>query len=279
MPALYLTGLSSTCAFPPAPGRTLWQGLKQHSPTMKRFLFLIGPLPFMALAIATAGLAAGCALFVHERVFSPWLAEVTAPWRYPLAGIALAACYYVYGLSLLLIAPLVNFVLGGRLKPYRGSTVSLTALRWYVHCTMTLVVRYSFLEFVTPSPFAHLYYRLMGMKIGRNVTINSTAIADPSLIELEDGATIGGSASLLAHYAQGGYLVVAPVKIGAGATIGLRAIVMGGAEVGAKAKVLAGSFVLPNARIAAGETWAGIPASRIDLTRDRGGPKDEAALG
>ena len=33
------------------------------------------------------------------------------------------------------------------------------------------------------------------------------------------------------HYAQGGYLVIAPVKIGAGATIGLRAVIMGGVEV------------------------------------------------
>ena len=236
---------------------------------MMRTLSIIGPLPFMALAIFAAGLAAGVAVFVFEQLHA-LVASVTGntSWlRYPLYGIVLAASYFAYGLSLLLIAPAINFLLGGRLQPYRGSAVSLAAMRWYVHCTMTLVVRYSFLEFVTPSPFAELYFRLMGMKIGRNVTINSTAIADPSLIELADGVTIGGSASILAHYAQGGYLVIAPVKIGAGATIGLRAVVMGGAEIGAKARVLASSFVLPNTIIPAGETWAGIPAQRIELGR------------
>jgi non-ribosomal peptide synthetase-like protein len=242
---------------------------------MQRFLAFVGPLPFMALAILVAGLALGVAVFVFEHVFSAALAAVTSWLRYPLFGLALAASYFVYGLSLLVIAPAINFLLGGRLKPYRGSAVSLTALRWYVHCTLTLVVRYSFLEFVTPSPFAQLYYRLMGMKIGRNVTINSTAIADPSLIEIEDSATIGGSASVLAHYAQGGYLVIAPVRIGAGSTIGLRAVVMGGVEVGAKAKVLASSFVLPNTKIPDGETWAGIPAQRIEL--DRGKPPPDAS--
>ena len=239
---------------------------------MQRFLAIVGPLPFLALAILVAGLALGVAVFVFETWFAPGLAATESWLRFPLTGIALAASYFAYGLSLLLIAPALNFVLGGRLKPYRGSAVSLTALRWYVHCTMTLVVRYSFLEFVTPSAFAQLYYRLMGMKIGRNVTINSTAIADPSLIELADGATIGGSASVLAHYAQGGYLVVAPVKIGAGATIGLRAVVMGGVEVGARAKVLASSFVLPNTKIPAGETWAGIPAQRVELGRGKSAP-------
>ncbi len=235
---------------------------------MKRLLAIIGPLPFMALAIFTAGLAVGVAVSVFEQL-QPLAVSTTSFLRYPLQGIVLAASYFAYGLSLLLIAPAINFVLGGRLKPYRGSAVTLAAMRWYVHCTMTLVVRYSFLEFVTPSPFAELYFKLMGMKIGRNVTINSTAIADPSLIEMADGVTIGGSASILAHYAQGGYLVIAPVKIGAGATIGLRAVVMGGVEIGEKAKVLASSFVLPNTKIPAGETWAGIPAQRIELGRGK----------
>lgn len=240
---------------------------------MQRLLALVGPLPFIALAILAAGLSLGVAAWLFDEVFVPALAGVTSFWHYPLTGLALAASYFTYGLTLLLVAPALNLVLGGRLRPYRGSAVSLAALRWYVHCTLTLVVRYSFLEFVTPSPFAQLYYRLMGMKIGRHVTINSTAIADPSLIEMEDGVTIGGSASIMAHYAQGGYLVVAPVRLRSGATIGLRAIVMGGVEVGEKAKVLAGSFVLPNTRIPAGETWAGIPAQRIELDRGEGGSR------
>ncbi len=244
---------------------------------MQRLLSIVGPLPFMALAILVAGLALGVGVFVFEQCFSAPLAALTSWWRYPLTGLALAASYFAYGLALLVIAPVLNFLLGGKLDPYRGSAVSFAALRWYVHCTMTLVVRYTFLEFVTPSAFAQLFYRLMGMKIGANVTINSTAIADPSLIELEDGATIGGSASVLAHYAQGGYLVIAPVRIGAGATIGMRAVIMGGVEVGAKAKVLASSFVLPNTKIPAGETWAGIPARRIELDRDKT-PREEAAI-
>jgi hypothetical protein len=117
---------------------------------MNRLLALFGPLPFIALAIAAAGLALGVAAALYGEVFAPALATVAAPWHWPLTGLALAASYFAYGLALLLIAPALNFLLGGRLEPYRGPAVSLTALRWYVHCTLTLVVRYSFLEFVTP---------------------------------------------------------------------------------------------------------------------------------
>jgi len=233
---------------------------------VNRLLALFGPLPFLALAIVAMGLSIGVGVCVYDAL-SPLLAPLASWLRYPLTGIVFALCYFAYGLSLLVIAPALNFLFGGRLSPYRGSAVTLRALRWYVHCTMTLVVRYSFLEFVTPSPFSQLYYRLMGMRIGKGVTLNSTAIADPSLIELGDGVTVGGSASILAHYAQGGFLVIAPVKIGAGATIGMRAIIMGGVTVGEKAKVLANSFVLPNTTIPAGESWAGIPAQRIELAK------------
>ena len=246
---------------------------------MKRLLALVGPLPFLALAILAMGLAVGVAAAVFDAL-APF-AQTGRSWsHYAVLGVVLAVSYFVYGLSLMLIAPALNFILGGRLQPYRGSAVTLAALRWYVHCTMTLVVRYSFLEFVTPSPFSQLYYRLMGMKIGREVTLNSTAIADPSLIEIGDRATIGGSANILAHYAQGGYLVIAPVRIGAGATIGMRAVIMGGVEVGAKAKVLANSFVLPNTKIPDGETWAGIPAQKIVLSkRDETSAMPDTAMG
>ena len=233
---------------------------------MKRFLAVVGPLPFLALAIIAMGLAGGVAVALFHAL-APRIDPLASWLRYPLLGILFAACYFAYGLSLLIIAPAINFLFGGRLSPYRGSAVTLAALRWYLHCTMTLVVRYSFLEFVTPSPFSQLYYRLMGMRIGRGVTLNSTAIADPSLIEIGDYATIGGSANILAHYAQGGFLVIAPVKIGAGSTIGMRAIIMGGVTVGEKAKVLANSFVLPNTTIPGGESWAGIPAQKIELAK------------
>lgn len=231
---------------------------------MQTLLQAVGVLPFWLLAAVTAGLALAPALLAFERL-SGLVALWPASLRYPGLGISLVLCYLVYGFCLILIAPLFNLLLGGRLSAWRGPQVSAGALRWYVHATLTLLPRLSFLEFLCASPYLNLYYRLMGMRIGPGVTINTTAIADPSLIELGARVTLGGSCSVLAHYAQGGYLVVAPVKIGAGATIGLRAIVMGGVTVGEKAKVLAGSFVLPNTVIPPGETWAGIPAVRMEL--------------
>jgi acetyltransferase-like isoleucine patch superfamily enzyme len=231
---------------------------------MKTVLQLVGVLPFFLLAAVTAGLAIAPGILVFQK-----LSRIIVDWGpatyYPALGATLVLSYITYGLFLILIAPLFNLLLGGRLSAWRGPQVSPGALRWYVHATLTLLPRLTFLEFLSATPYLNVFYMLMGMKIGEGVTINTTAIADPSLIELGDRVTLGGSCNLMAHYAQGGYLVIAPVKIGAGATIGLRAIIMGGVTVGSKAKVLAGSFVMPKTVIPDGETWGGIPAVRIDM--------------
>ena len=231
---------------------------------MQSVLKALATIPVLLLATLTAGLSLAPALVVFDKL-TAWMAGWNGSLHYLGTGISIVFCYFVYGFALILIAPLFNLVLGGRLKPWRGPQASKGALPWFVHSAMTLLPRLTFLEFICPTPYLNFYYRLMGMKIGHNVTINTVAIADPSLIELGDKVTLGGSCSLMAHYAQGGFLVIAPVKIGAGATIGLRAIVMGGVTVGEKAKVLAGSFVVPKTVIPPGETWGGIPAVKVDM--------------
>jgi hypothetical protein len=229
---------------------------------------MIAVIPFLCIAGFAASCSLACAIWMHGFL-SAYMPTGGGILSYFYSGICLVVSYFTYGFSLIFFAPLINFILGGRLKPWRGKAVSLGCLPWYIHATLTLLPRLSFLEFITPSPFTNVFYRLMGMKIGTGVTINSTAIADPSLIEMGDRVTIGGSASIMAHYAQGGFLVIAPVKIGAGATIGLKAIILGGVTIGIKSKVLAGSYVLPGTNIPDGETWGGIPAAPVDLKKFR----------
>lgn len=238
---------------------------------MKSLLQAVGALPFLALAALTAGLSAAPGVFVflqiHERAQG-----LPAHFFYLAMGAALVAGYITYGAALTFLSPLLNLLFGGGLlKPYKGKQVSLGILPWYIHATFTMLPRLTFLPFICTTPFINLYYRMMGMKIGDNVVINTTAIADPKMIELGKRVTLGGSCSIMGHYAQGGYMVIAPTKIGDGATIGLRAIIMGGSVIGEKAKVMAGSFVLPKTVIPPGELWGGIPAVKIER-----GPRHES---
>lgn len=190
----------------------------------------------------------------------------SSSWWIQNAGYAfsISTGFFLYGLSLIFLAPLINFCFVGKLIAWRGPYYSAESFRWFLHNGLTYLVRFTFLEFVTPSPIALNFYRMMGMKIGKGTIINSTWISDPSLVTLGDQVTIGGSVTIVAHYGQGGLLVIAPVKIGDGCTIGLKASIMGGVEIGDGARVMPHSVVLPKTIIPSGESWGGVPAVKLD---------------
>jgi len=184
-----------------------------------------------------------------------------------LLGSSIVCSFFVCGFSAMIILPILNKILVGNLKAWKGPYYSLEAIKWYIHNGILYMLRYSFLEFVTPSPFSLWFYKAMGMKIGPGTVINTTHISDPSLLELGSKVTIGGSATIVAHYGQGGFLVLSPVIIGDEVTIGLRATIMGGVKIGKGAKILPNSVVMPKTEVPPKEVWGGVPAHKLDLKK------------
>lgn len=182
-----------------------------------------------------------------------------------LLGTSLAGSFFLSGFTAMILFPLANRIFVGSLKEWKGPYFSTESVRWYIQNGLLYLIRYSFLEFVTPSPFGLWFYSAMGMKIGKGTIINSTNISDPSLVSLGKRVTIGGSATIVAHYGQGGFLILAPVRIEDDVTIGLRAIIMGGSTIGRGAKVLPNSVVMPKTIIPDGEVWGGVPAVKVNL--------------
>lgn len=178
--------------------------------------------------------------------------EMTHIIHYFAIAISIVCGYLLYGFTLIFVTPFFNKILPLKLKPFRGPYYSLHSIPWYVHNALVYLARYTFLEFVTPTPINILFYKMMGMKVGHGVHINTTNISDACLIELEDKVTIGGSAHIICHYAAKGYLVIAPVKIRKGATLGLKSTVMGDVEIGENAVIAPHEVIYPKSRIPAG---------------------------
>ena len=213
--------------------------------------YILALTPIYLLGISVMGIAAAPGIWFVSQVFGLTLSW-SPVWHFTATGISIVAAYFIYGFTLIFVIPLANFLMPFRAKPFRGGYYSIESIPWYIHNALTYIVRYTFLEFVTPTPFNPLFYRLMGMKIGKGVHINTTNISDPALIEIGDKVTIGGSAHILAHYSSGGYVIVAPVKIGNGVTIGLKATIMGDVEIGDGAVIAPHEVVFPKSRIPAG---------------------------
>ncbi|MBN2367196.1 MAG: hypothetical protein JXL67_13590 [Calditrichaeota bacterium] len=213
--------------------------------------YLVALFPLYLVGILAMGISAFPGVYLFQLITG--YAENFPQVLYYLAvSCSLILGYFAYGLTLIFVIPLFNFLMPFRLKPFRGNYYSLPAIPWYIHNAFTYIVRYTFLEFITPTPMNVFFYRMMGMKIGKDVHLNTTNISDPCLIEIEDKVTIGGSVHIIAHYATKGYLIVDHVKIGKKATVGLKATIMGDVEIGEGAVIGPHEVILPKSRIPAG---------------------------
>lgn len=207
---------------------------------------------FLSPLVVLVGLCIGFSLVPGIYIYR-WIDAWTEGWpqffHAVALGCALAFAFLSYGFAIIFVVPFVNFLMPFRVRPWRGSWFSIQSVPWYIHNALTYVVRYTFLDFLTPTPFNLLFYRMMGMKIGKGVVINTTNISDPCLITIEDYVTIGGSATLFAHYGQKGYLIVGSVHIKRGATIGLKASIMGDVVIGENATITPHTVLMPKSRI------------------------------
>ena len=222
----------------------------------------VGGTLVVLIAASALGVALAPALWVWNTALS-CSASLPVVSRYLVCGLALSAAFFVFGFALLLIVPVYNFVLPTRVKPFKGGYYTIHAVPWALHNVLFYLVRFTFLPFVTLTPFGIWFLKAMGMTIGRHAFVNTEWISDPSLITLGDDVTLGGSVRIFAHYGGGGNLVIAPVVIEDRATVGIGVSIMGDVRIGRDAVVLPHSALLPGSRVGAGEIWGGVPARPI----------------
>ena len=250
--------MSSRPPDPPLP----W--LQRHA-TPLHILITLGLYVQMALL---AGVASAPGVYAATLAW-----PATASWALPLrvfAGCCLAwAAYFSYTVCVIFVAGAFRALTRAHSPIGTFSFHSLQAIRWASYNAIGLLVRYTCVNFIRVTPFLSLFHRMMGMRIGQRVLINTAIIADSNLIEIGDDTLIGGDAQVVAHAAEGGRLVTAPITIGNRVTVGLMAVVFPGVTIGDDA-VIAACAVLPKGTtVGAGEIWAGIPARKIGEVSSR----------
>jgi acetyltransferase-like isoleucine patch superfamily enzyme len=228
---------------------------------------ILTPLQFvLSLALfAEAGAILGLAAFPALKLAAWTLAlPLAGNLRLLVLGLALGAGYFLFGLTLMALLPVARWATFAQGTPVGTfSYLSWQGWRWASYNALTLFLRFSFVNWVRLTPFLTVYHRLMGMRIGARVQINTAVVADQNLITIGDDTVIGGDVTLVAHVAERGRLHAAPVVIGRDVTVGLMAVIFPGCVVGDGAIIAAGSVLSKGTRVAPGEIWAGVPARRV----------------
>ena len=121
---------------------------------------------------------------------------------------------------------------------YKGKRLN-SACEWYKTRNPVKVMFYAFLmtlmKLVPPCWIKNNVFRLMGVKIGKDVVISPGVLIDPffpELITIGDGCIIGWDAKLITHEYLIDEVLVGEIKIGKKALIGNSSIVRPGTKIG-----------------------------------------------
>ncbi len=221
------------------------------------FLFFLVPVILVCVFCLAVSLTPGVMMI---EWLSPQVASYSLIFKSFCYALALSFGFVAFIITLIFIVPVMNFPILPFVKPYRGAWFSIESIPWYYHNALTYLVRYTILDLITPSPLNVLFFKMMGMKVGKGVMINTSNVSDPCLIVLEDYVTIGGSVFMMAHYGMKGFLIIDKLHVKKGAMVGLAAKLLGGVTIGEKAVVGPNATVLPKTIIKPGEKF-GVPAN------------------
>ncbi|MFC5754133.1 Pls/PosA family non-ribosomal peptide synthetase [Actinomadura rugatobispora] len=114
------------------------------------------------------------------------------------------------------------------------------------------------------APWFALYARALGARVDRDVDLHSPPPVT-GMLRLGRAAAVEPEVDLSGHWLDGDVLRIGGIRVGAGATVGARAVLFPGARVGKNAQVAPGAAV--TGRVPAGQRWAGAPAVRCGRTR------------
>lgn len=153
-------------------------------------------------------------------------------------------------------------------KTYKHDGKENPLRKWYRYRNPLRVV-FNFLIIYTcrylPSiGLKNLLYRLVGIKVGKNVSVGLGAVFDiffPELIEIGDNSVIGHNATILTHEFLVDEIRKGKVRIGKNVLIGTKALILPGVKIGDNAKISAYSLV--NKDIPENSFVGGIPAKKI----------------
>ena len=186
-------------------------------------------------------------------------------WHFLLIPFILYIGIAIVVVSLLLISGVIIRIFNIRYEPgmYEYTFKNKNSFKWIVICSLYTPCR-KILEIFPMGKIKIVYYKLLGMKIGKNTLVGGV-IKDPCLTEFGANVTMGEYACVYGHIhnMQKETIFMEKVRVGNNCVIGAGTFIMPGAIIQDDVTVAAGALVTKNQVLEKGKTYGGVPAKEI----------------
>lgn len=142
-------------------------------------------------------------------------------------------------------------------KVYKIDSVYFLRRLAYAHC-LDFAALFC-LGVMKGTSFLPTVYNLLGARIGSRVHLDTLAITEPDLCEIQDDCSISSSAVLFGHSLDRGLFSQAPLKIGTGSTMDNHSLLLLGTKLGNFTHLQHSSATLMYSVIAGSSTYAAVP--------------------
>jgi len=202
--------------------------------------------------------------FLGPALVISWLIPVPVPVLVLLAmvGYAVSGCVFLG-----LVVGLRRLIAGELNLSGRRTIDHPEVKRWFVAAILnSLMIDGLFRSMVTGLSFlSAAYYRGMGARMPNSVFMGlRVMIYDPWHLEVGENVNIGAGTVISGHAGNGKVVTFDRVVIEDEAILGANILILPGVRIGRQARVAAGAVVITGTAIPDGETWAGVPAKKIN---------------
>ena len=135
---------------------------------------------------------------------------------------------------------------------------------WYHERYWKLAVRPIHLALFAGTPLKSLFWRLMGVRIGRRVFDDGGVVTERTLVAIGDHCTLNVGSVIQSHSQEDGGFKCDRIEIGAECTIGTSALVHYGVTMGDGAQLAPGAFLMKGEEVPPHAQWEDNPAREVE---------------
>ncbi len=170
--------------------------------------------------------------------------------------------YYLFfmGIPLFLVTVILKWLLVGKYKPAAHPMYSLKV--WLSEAVTSFHEALSvpfLLDSLRGTMWLPIAMKLLGVKMGKRVWLNTTDITEFDGVSIGDEAMLNEDCGPQTHLFEDRIMKVGPVHIGSRTTIGARSIILYDSEIGNNVEIAPLSLVMKGEQLPDDTSWAGSP--------------------